>query len=69
METVAIDNRSEFALWAIQCAQEIVMQQGAALAMAARDMNEEELARTAADLGSAISDALIDVFDGLMVSE
>ncbi|UCA45074.1 hypothetical protein [Pseudochrobactrum sp. XF203] len=69
METVAIDNRSEFALWAIQRAQEIVTQQGAALAMAARDMNEEELARTAADLGSAISDALIDVFDGLMVSE
>ncbi|MBX8783596.1 hypothetical protein KHQ08_13955 [Pseudochrobactrum algeriensis] len=69
METVAIDNRSEFALWAIQRAQEIVTQQGAALAMAARDMNEEELARTAADLGSAISDALIDVFDGLMVQE
>lgn len=69
METVAIDNRSEFALWAIQLAQEIVTQQGAALAMAARDMNEEELARTAADLGSAISDALIDVFDGLMVQE
>ncbi|KAB0537303.1 hypothetical protein [Pseudochrobactrum saccharolyticum] len=69
METVAIDNRSEFALWAIQRAQEIVTQQGAALAIAARDMNEEELARTAADLGSAISDALIDVFDGLMVQE
>ncbi|WP_075657068.1 hypothetical protein [Pseudochrobactrum sp. B5] len=69
METVAIDNRSEFAFWAIQRAQEIVTQQGAALAMAARDMNEEELARTAADLGSAISDALIDVFDGLMVQE
>ncbi|WP_022712452.1 hypothetical protein [Pseudochrobactrum sp. AO18b] len=69
METVAIDNRSEFALWAIQRAQEIVTQQGAALAMAARDMNEEELTRTAADLGSAISDALIDVFDGLMVQE
>ncbi|MBX8825401.1 hypothetical protein [Ochrobactrum sp. SFR4] len=69
METVAIDNRSEFALWAIQRAQEIVTQQGAALAMAARDMNEEELARTAADLGSAISDALLDVFDGLMVPE
>lgn len=69
METVAIDNRSEFALWAIQRAQEIVTQQGAALAMAARDMNEEELARTAGDLGSAISDALLDVFDGLMVQE
>ncbi|MBX8802772.1 hypothetical protein [Pseudochrobactrum asaccharolyticum] len=69
MDTVAIDNRSEFALWAIQRAQEIVTQQGAALAMAARDMNEAELAKTASELGSAISDALLDVFDGLMLTE
>ncbi|HWD12214.1 hypothetical protein P8H26_10985 [Pseudochrobactrum sp. sp1633] len=69
METVSIDNRSEFALWAIQRAQEIVTQQGAALALAARDMNEAELAKTAADLGAAISDALLDVFDGLTTGE
>ncbi len=69
METVSIDNRSEFALWAIQRAQEIVTQQGAALALAARDMNEAELAKTAADLGAAISDALLNVFDGLTTGE
>lgn len=69
METVEIDNRSEFALWAIQRAQEIVTQQGAALALAARDMDEAQLAQTAADLGSAISGALLDVFDGLMTEE
>ena len=69
METVAIDNRSEFALWAIQRAQEIVTQQGSALALAARDMDEAQLAKTAAELGSAISNALLDVFDGLMTEE
>lgn len=69
METVEIDNRSEFALWAIQRAQEIVTQQGAALALAARDMDEAQLAQTAAELGSAISGALLDVFDGLMTEE
>jgi hypothetical protein len=37
METTEIDNRSDFALWAIQRAQEIVTTQGAAFAMAARD--------------------------------
>jgi hypothetical protein len=37
--------------------------------MAARDMNETELAKTASELGSAISDALLDVFDGLMLTE
>ena len=39
METTEISNRSDFALWAIQRAQEIVTIEGAAFAMAARDMN------------------------------
>ncbi len=69
MDTVTIDNRSEFALWAIQCAQDIVAREGAALALAARDMNEAELAKAASDLGTAISDALTGVFDGLVRSE
>jgi hypothetical protein len=66
METVEITNRSDFALWTIQRAQEIVTVEGAAFAMAARDMNEEALAETAAALGKAISDAMLEVFDGLM---
>ena len=47
METVEITSRSDFALWAIQRAQEIVTIEGAAFAMAARDMNEDALAETA----------------------
>lgn len=69
MEAVTIENRSDFALWAIQRAQEIVTQEGAALALAARDMNEAELAKAAGDLGNAISEALLHVFDGLTVAE
>ncbi|MEY9199411.1 hypothetical protein ABIA16_004590 [Sinorhizobium fredii] len=66
METVEISSRSDFALWTIQRAQEIVTAEGAAFAMAVRDMNEEALAATAAALGRAISDAMLEVFDGLM---
>ncbi len=66
METVEISNRSDFALWAIERAREIVMSEGAAFAMAARDMDEEVLANTAAVLGKAISDAMLKVFDGLI---
>lgn len=65
METVEISSRSEFALWAIRRAQEIVTSEGAAFAMAARDMNEEAVTDTAVTLGKAISDALLEVFDGL----
>ncbi|RCS22820.1 hypothetical protein DUT91_15055 [Phyllobacterium salinisoli] len=66
METVEISNRSDFALWAIQRAQEIVTAEGAAFAMAARDMNEGRLTETAAALGKAISEAMLEVFDGLI---
>ena len=66
METVEISSRTDFALWANERAQEIVRSEGAALAMAARDMDEEALANTAAALGKAISDAMLEVFDGLL---
>lgn len=65
METVEISSRSDFALWAFQRAQEIVTAEGTAFAIAARDMNEEALAQTAAALGKAISEAMLEVFDGL----
>jgi hypothetical protein len=65
METVEISGRSDFALWAIQRAQEIVRTEGSALALAARDMNEAALQENGAALGKAISDALLEVFDGL----
>lgn len=66
METVEISGRGDFALWAIQRAQEIVTAEGAAFALAARDMDEEALAQTAAALGKAISEAMLEVFDGLV---
>ncbi|MQB45432.1 hypothetical protein [Rhizobium sp. ICMP 5592] len=66
MDTVEISSRSDFALWAIQRAQAIVTAEGAAFAIAARDMNEDALAETAAALGKAISDAMLEVFDGLL---
>ena len=66
METTEIGSRSDFALWAIQRAQEIVTTEGAAFAMAARDMDEDGLATSAADLGKAIADAMLEVFDGLI---
>jgi hypothetical protein len=50
METTEIGSRSEFALWAIARAQEILTQEGTAFAMAARDGNDEALAASAAGL-------------------
>ncbi|MCV9966778.1 hypothetical protein OIU34_33480 [Pararhizobium sp. BT-229] len=66
METTEIGSRSDFALWAIQRAKEIVTTEGPSLAMAARDMNEEALAASATDLGKAISNAMLEIFDGLV---
>ena len=66
METTEIGSRSDFALWAIQRAQEIVTTQGAAFAIAARDMDEKALAQSATNLGQAIADAMLEVFDGLI---
>lgn len=68
-ETVAIENRSDFALWAIERAKEIVAQEGTALALAARDMDEEKLRDAGQKLGAAISDAMLEVFDGLLGQE
>ena len=69
MDTVTIDNRSDFVLWAIERAKAIVGEQGTELAMAAKGGNEETLRRTANALGSAITEALLEVFDGLLGEE
>jgi len=65
-ETIAIESRSEFALWAIERAKEIVAQEGTSLALAARDMDEQGLREAGQNLGGAISAALLEVFDGLL---
>jgi len=69
MDTITIDNRNDFALWAIERAKAIVGEQGTALALAAKDGDEEALRQTGNALGSAIAEALLEVFDGLMGDE
>ncbi|MBW9117350.1 hypothetical protein JNB88_27400 [Rhizobium cauense] len=64
-ETVTIENRNDFAQWAIERARAIVTEQGGNLALAARDMDEKAIAESGNALGSAIVEALLEVFDGL----
>ncbi|MBT9371336.1 hypothetical protein [Rhizobium sp. CSW-27] len=66
METTSIENRADFAQWAIERARAIVADQGSDLALAARDMDEARIAETGNALGQAIVEALLDVFDGLL---
>jgi len=66
IETMSIENRSDFAQWAIERSRAIVADQGGNLALAARDMSDDKIAETANALGQAIVDALLEVFDGLM---
>jgi len=69
METVTIESRAEFSQWAIERARAIVAEQGGDLALAVRDMDEDAIARTGGALGQAITDALMEVFDGLLADE
>lgn len=66
LETVSIDNRGDFGLWAIERAKIIVAEEGSALAVASRDMNEEGIREAGNALGAAIAAAMLEVFDGLM---
>lgn len=68
METTEIGSRSDFALWAIQRAQEILTNEGAAFAIAARDGNDDVFAASASALGKAIADAMLEVFDGIIAA-
>lgn len=65
-ESMTIENRADFAQWAIERARAIVAEQGGDLAVAARDDAEDKIAETANALGQAIVDALLEVFDGLI---
>ena len=65
-EPKTIENRAEFAQWAIERSRAIVADQGGNLALAARDMSDEKIAETANALGQAIVDALLEVFDELV---
>lgn len=65
-ETISIENRSDFAQWAIERSRAIVAEQGGNLALAARDRSDDKIAETGNALGQAIVDALLEVFDGLV---
>jgi hypothetical protein len=65
-EPMTIENRADFAQWAIERSPAIVADQGGNLALAARDMSDEKIAETANALGQVIVDALLEVFDGLV---
>lgn len=66
IETMSIENRGDFAQWAIERSRAIVADQGGYLALAARDMSDDKITETANALGQAIVDALLEVFDGLV---
>ncbi|WFU07387.1 hypothetical protein QA648_35665 (plasmid) [Rhizobium sp. CB3171] len=65
-DTIKIDNRGEFGLWAIEVAKQIVGEQGFDLAKAARDGGDEDVRVAGNALGQAITNALLKVFDGLL---
>ncbi|MBB4103244.1 hypothetical protein [Allorhizobium borbori] len=66
METTTIENRADFAQWAIERASAIIAEEGANLALAARDADEDKIAAAANALGQAIVDTMLEVFDGLL---
>lgn len=68
MDTMVINNREEFSQWAIERANAIIVEQGSALATAARSGDEAELSGAANALGQTIVDTLLDAFDSLVES-
>lgn len=66
METATIENRADFAQWAIERAQEIIADKGGNLALAARGEDDTKIAERANALGQAIVDTLLEVFDVLV---
>lgn len=64
-ETIEIGNRGDFGLWAIEVAKQLVADQGFELARAARDGNDDDVRAAGNALGQAITNALMEVYDGL----
>ncbi|WP_104825642.1 hypothetical protein [Rhizobium sp. NXC24] len=65
-ESIRIDNRGDFGIWAIEVAKQIVGEQGFDLAKAARDGTEDAVREAGNALGQAITNALMQVYDGLL---
>ena len=66
MDTMVINNREDFARWAIERANAIIVERGSALASAARSGDEAQLSSAANALGQTIVDTLLDAFDCLV---
>lgn len=64
-DAIQIHNRGDFGLWAIEVAKQIVADQGFELARAARDGSEDDVRLAGNALGQAITNAMMEVFDGL----
>ncbi|MGG6894369.1 MULTISPECIES: hypothetical protein [Rhizobium] len=65
-DPIKIDNRGDFGLWAIEVAKQIVSGEGFELARAARDGTDDEVRAAGNTLGQAITNALMEVYDGLL---
>lgn len=65
-DTIKIDNRGDFGLWAIEMAKQIVADQGFELARSARDGSDDDVRKAGNALGQAITNALLAVYDGLL---
>ncbi len=65
-DMIKIDNRGDFGLWAIEVAKLIVSEEGFELARAARDGTEDDVRTAGNALGQAITNALLQVYDGLL---
>ena len=67
-DTISVRTRTDFANWAIERARAIVVEQGGDLALAARDLDEAAIATAGNALGQVITNALLEVFDGMVVA-
>jgi len=65
-DEMKIDNRGDFGLWAIELAKQILGEQGYELARASRDGTDDDVRQAGNALGQAITDALLEVYDGLL---
>ncbi|MGV1791089.1 hypothetical protein GR212_05760 [Rhizobium lusitanum] len=66
VDPIHVDNRGDFGLWAIEVAKQIISEQGFELAKAARDGTDEDVRAAGNALGQAITNALMEVYDGLL---
>ena len=66
---IRIENRGDFGLWAIEVAKQIVSEEGFDLARAARDGSDDDVRAAGNALGQAITNALMEVYDGLLDEE